>query len=740
VPTSEALRRYLEGKPIDPRIIAHAEALAEKHTFFHWPLEFPEVFARGGFDVVLSNPPWERIKLEEKQFFAAWDSEEARQIAKAPNKAAREKLIVALEEKDPDLWREYQEAKHFADALGKFLRVSGRFPLTARGDINTYSVFAELGRSLINERGRTGMVLPTGIATDDTNKHFFADLVESGQLGSLFDFENREKLFPAVDSRQKFSLVTLRGREANGDRGRVASGERRVAKDHSLLPTRHSQFAFFCTRTEHLRDPRRVFTLLPKDIARINPNTRTCPIFRTRQDAELTKDIYERVPVLVNEATGENPWGISFLRMFDMANDSHLFRTREELEEAGYELVGNRFVKWVSGGRRVASSSEPLATRDSPLAEVWLPLYEAKMIWHYDHRFGTYTGVNSRSSTHLPTPKAAQYADPSFVIHPWYWVRKSDVEERLGAWKRNWLLGFRDVTNATNERTAIFSLLPRVGVGNKIPLWLLKVNEAPLVASLLADTCSLVFDYFARQKIGGTTMNFFYVKQFPVLPPTVFTEEDLLFIVPRVLELTYTSWDIKPFADDVWRESVDTLRAAIRRQWEENRAATGGNSFELPDWAEAYPEVTPADPSILESSGGERVASSSEPLVTRYSPLAVRHSPHCPLPPFKWDESRRARLRAELDAYYARLYGLTRKQLRYILDPADLTERELEDILDPWEEVRDPLDPEAYAERVRKSTFPGETFRVLKEKELRQFGEYRTRRLVLEAWERQNWR
>ncbi|MGQ9614544.1 MAG: hypothetical protein ACUVSL_17425 [Chloroflexus sp.] len=107
-----------------------------------------------------------------------------------------------------------------------------------------------------------------------------------------------------------------------------------------------------------------------------------------------------------------------------------------------------------------------------------------------------------------------------------------------------------------------------------------------------------------------------------------------------------------------------------------------------------------------------------------------------PIPPFRWDEERRAILRAELDAYYARLYGLTRKQLRYILDPADLTPRELADILDPWEEVRDPLDPTGYAARVAQSDFPGETFRVLKEKEQRQYGEYRTRRLVLEAWER----
>jgi hypothetical protein len=173
-----------------------------------------------------------------------------------------------------------------------------------------------------------------------------------------------------------------------------------------------------------------------------------------------------------------------------------------------------------------------------------------------------------------------------------------------------------------------------------------------------------------------------------------------------VLELIYTAWDIKPFADDVWREADEALREAIRKQWEENAAETGGNLWEPPVWVVAYPEIE-TDP-----------------------------NKGIPLPPFKWHEERRARLRAELDAYYARLYGLTRKQLRYILDPADLTPRELEDILDPWEEVTDPLDPAAYAARAAASDFPGETFRVLRDNELKQYGEYRTRRLVLEAWNR----
>jgi hypothetical protein len=637
-----------------PELLGRVEALAHRLRFFHWPLEFPDVFAQGGFDVVLCNPPWERIKLQEEEFFATRDKE----IANAPNKAARQRLIHELPTRNPKLWDEYQQALHDADALSKFLRRSNRFPLTARGDINTYSVFAELFTALVNDRGRVGVVLPTGIATDATNQQFFRHLVDTGRLVSLYDFENREKLFPAVDSRYKFSLLTLSGR-----------------------PAGQSEFAFFLTRTEQMGDPQRRFTLAPEDLALLNPNTRTCPVFRTRQDAELTKAVYRRVPVLVNEISGENPWGVRFLRMLDMANDSHLFRTREELEKAGYRQVGNRFLPPAEG------------------EGLYLPLYEAKMIWHYDHRFGTYAGVASRSDTHLPTPTPEDHADPAFVVQPWYWVPAEEVEARLGNWQRGWLLGWRDVTNATNERTAIFSLLPRVGVGHTMPILLADEATALEMCALLTNLNSLVFDWPLRQKIGGMHLTFFTLRQLPVLPPRAYTPEDLGFIVPRVLELVYTAWDIKPFADDVWREAGEGLRARIRRQWEENAAETGGHRWQPPEWAEIAPDGIP-------------------------------------LPPFRWDEDRRARLRAELDAYYARLYGLTRKQLRYILDPADLTEKELADILDPWEEVADPLDPRGYAERCAKSTFPGETFRVLKEKEMRQFGEYRTRRLVLEAWER----
>lgn len=622
--------------------------LLERHRPFHWWLEFPEVFAQGGFDVVVGNPPWEQVELREEEFFAGHDPE----IARAEG-ARRKKLIEELKETNPDLWGAYQQAQRDYTHTRAFLRNSGLYPLTGQGRVNTYAVFAERARSLLKKGGRMGLIVPTGIATDNTTKDFFVEVVEKGELVAFYDFQNRKRLFPAVVTLQRFAVFVLQ-------RG-------------AGIP--HLRLAFFCYTPDEV--PSKTLTLTPEAIARVNPNTRTLPTFRTRQDAELTLFIYERVPVLVNERTGENPWGVRFKR--------GLFRTREELEKEGFQLVGNRFVK------------------DS---EVYLPLYEAKMIWLYDHRYGTYEGVEGRSSTKLPKLGDAQHADPAFLAQPRYWVPAKEVEARLEDWGRGWLLGFRRIARSTDERTAIFSFLPRVEAGDVLPIML---GLSALGAVLLAGaTSAIAFDFVVRQKIGGVHLDFHYAKQLPVLPPYTYTPEHLLFIVPRVLELVYTAWDIKPFADDVWQEADGALRDAIRGQWEENKAHAGGHPWAPPPWVTAYPGIE-TDP-----------------------------QKGIPLSPFKWDEARRARLRAELDAYYAHLYGLGRKQLRYILDPADLTERELKDLLSPEEEVENPLDKEGYQKRVasKGEDFPHETFRVLKEKELRAYGEYRTRRLVLEAWNR----
>ena len=273
----------------------------------------------------------------------------------------------------------------------------------------------------------------------------------------------------------------------------------------------------------------------------MNPNTGTCPIFRSKRDAEINKAIYRRVPVLIREGDSEvNPWGISFLRMLDMANDSGLFRTREELEGDGWVLDGNDFRRG---------------------EETYLPLYEAKMVHHFDHRFGTYEGQTDSQANQgkLPELDDAQHSDPDHISLPWYWVPRAEVEQRLcDRWDRGWLLGWRDICRNTDTRTVIPSLVPRVGIGHTFPLALPVVDDWSLGAALYANLTTYALDYIARQKIGGTHVTYGLIKQFPVFSPEVYRHPlgwgpeipAYDWLLPRILELTYTAWDLEPFARD----------------------------------------------------------------------------------------------------------------------------------------------------------------------------------------------
>lgn len=501
------------------------EELARRYSFFHWYLAFPSVFEQehhpeneeqgwsGGFDVVIGNPPWERVKLQEKEWFAS----RVPAIAAAAKADERKRLIADLVREDPAIFEAYEFDLRKAEGESHVLRSSGMYPLCGVGDVNTYAVFAECASNLLSTSGRTGIILPTGIATDHSTKDFFASLAERGRLKNLFSFENEDRVFPAVHHAFKFCLLTSAGGDSRDD----------------------AVFVWFARRASQVHDPARRFTLTPDEIALLNPNSRTCPIFRSSRDAEINKKIYTRVPVLwIEGPPEENPWRLQFLRHFDMSNDSGLFRTREELLGQGGRLEGNRF--------RVDS-------------QVYLPLYEAKMLHHFDHRFGTYEGQTEAQAAmgKLPETTEEQHADPDFTVIPRYWVQECEVVSRLqDRWDREWFLAFRDICRNTDQRTVIASILPRVAVGNKAPLLLVKA-EPIQVQCLYANLCALVFDYTARQKLGGTTLNYFYLKQFPVLAPPVFDERLALtagdwksWISTRVIELQYTSRDMTPFAYD----------------------------------------------------------------------------------------------------------------------------------------------------------------------------------------------
>ena len=206
-------------------------------------------------------------------------------------------------------------------------------------------MFAERFAAFAAPVGRLGFIIPTAIATGASGQYLFGDFTERGAVASLYDFENRKPLFVGVDSRQKFCLLSLVGK---AQREPVA------------------RFAFFLLDTPNLDDVGRVFGLSPAEIALINPNTGTLPIFRNRRAADLTAAIYHRFPVLWDETKRDgNAWGITVKRLFDMTDDSDLFRTREALEADGWHLHGNVFTR---SGERM------------------LPLYEAKMVDFYNHR------------------------------------------------------------------------------------------------------------------------------------------------------------------------------------------------------------------------------------------------------------------------------------------------------------------------------------------------------------------
>ena len=628
-PTYGEFQRLRDEGPeaLPPEALKQIEVLAEQYRFFHWHLEFPDVFgttddgrqptgaehppsAGGrpsavGFDVALGNPPWERIKLQEKEFFA----EREHAIAEARTAAERSKLIRALPQANPALHAAYAAALRGSEATAHFLRTCGRFPLTSGGDVNTYAVFAELARQLLGSAGRAGIIVPLGIATDYTYRDFFADLVKSGQLVSFYDFENREGIFPGVHRNYNFALTTLIG---------------------DALPQSEAEFTFFMTQFDHLQDDRRRFALSGRDLALINPNTRTVPVFRTRRDAELTRKLYCAAPVLVSEETEENPWGVSFLRMFDMTNDSNLFCTREELEAEGFVLEGNRFV---CGD------------------EIFLPLYESKMMHQFDHRHGTFEGqtLEEVKKGYCAELTEQDYTTPSFLSMPRAWVAGGEVSQRTGPWgeKHYWFIGFRNVTRAVDRRTATFTVIPYCGAGNSVPVITFDFPDVPRLLAFLANVNSLSFDYVVRQKMGGINLNFFIVKQLPVLPPTRYTPDLLGFIVPRVVELTYTAWDLAPFAQDI-------LNEVGPEAWARWFADAPVHTSPPPAWAKA---ATPA--------------------------------------PFVWHEERRTHLRAELDGLYAHLYGLTREELAYVLD----------------------------------------TFPIVRRKDEGRYGEYRTKRMVLENYD-----
>ncbi|MGF1454964.1 MAG: Eco57I restriction-modification methylase domain-containing protein [Alphaproteobacteria bacterium] len=338
------------------QIFAQARTLIAEENFLNWQVTFPGIWSdweedelTGGFHAVIGNPPWDRMKLQQVEWFA----ERRPEIAMAARAADRKKMIESLEKAGDPLAQDYAKASERAEAGTRMARRGGDYPLLSGGDLNLYSLFVERAMTVVKRNGLIGLLVPSGIASDKTAANFFKGVATEGRLKALYDFENRrtrydlKPFFEDVDSRFKFCAFVA-----------------------SPSPTEEAaRCAFFLQAVSELSDPDVCFSLSAEDFARVNPNTGTAPIFRSKRDADLTTIIYGNAVPLVDRSSGAEvkAWPVKYATMFHMTNDSGLFRTRKELEEqeSAYPLGGNIYGS-VSGN--------------------WVPLYVGRMIHQFDHR------------------------------------------------------------------------------------------------------------------------------------------------------------------------------------------------------------------------------------------------------------------------------------------------------------------------------------------------------------------
>lgn len=526
VPTTSDVWRALDDGQVWGPILGEAN-IARQARAFHWPLEFPDVMQRGGFDVVLGNPPWERVKLQEEEFFALRDAE----IATAKNAAARKRLIDILDETNPRLANEWQNALRSAATESHFMRESGRFPRGGVGDVNTYAVFTDHFWQLTKPTGYAGLIIPTGLVSGFTYRAFLGELLSTKSLVAFYGFENEDLIFPHITNKVKFGLLTMAGRD---------------------VKIEQPWFTAHIRQPSEIADPEKRYALTIDEIRAINPNTLNLPAFRWSRDAKVTAAIHIAAPILIEKdgnTVTANPWKASMATLFHMSGASEHFLDHSDIESKILRRHGALAI--LVDGRRV------------------YPLYEGKMYWHFDHRYGTYEAQTEKQANKgvLPRVTAAQHSDANYRVEPRYWVDEKLTDDVLAKEAiRNWFFSWRDV--GISERTVIGTIIPKTATGDKAPV--LFADQSPkLFAALSAVLGSLVVDYAVRQR--AMNIKFFVLEQAPVILPEQLEQEEswlgstpVDWLAPRVLELCYTNVELEAFARDFGYEGAPFI-------WHEDR-------------------------------------------------------------------------------------------------------------------------------------------------------------------------
>jgi hypothetical protein len=508
-------------------------ALAAEHRFFHWELEFPDVFARAGsgFDAVLGNPPWEIQKPNSKEYFSNLDP--LYRTYGKQEALRRQEELFALSERDERDWLVYSagykalanflssSADPFALGLGRGTKAlheewrrarssrSGyadpEHPFRHQGsaDVNTYKLFVELARGLLRPEGRLGLIVPSGLYTDKGSTDLRVQLLAHSRWRWLFGFENREKLFD-IDSRFKFCPVIV---EKGGETESIYAAFMRRDVDEWAVAER---IAVPYERAQ---------------IERFSPNTFSILEIRNRRDLEILEKIYANGILLGDQS--EDGWGIQYATEFHMTNDSKLFPPRPAWEEQGYR--GDEYGRWLLGDwrdRERGSPGDPDLARwdvepgvilsqdgtswihEDEIEDVALPLYEGRMIGQFDFSQKGWVSGKGRGAVWEEIPWERK------VIRPQYLMAASECSARevLGP-----KLPMMNITSATNSRTVIASLAKDWPCNHSLnPLRAVPASRLVPLTGLLN---SFVFDAQVRARLGGLNLSFFILDEVSVARP-----------------------------------------------------------------------------------------------------------------------------------------------------------------------------------------------------------------------------
>ena len=405
-------------------------------------------------------------------------------------------MIAGLRESDPALFQLWEDTSRHIEGEAHLMRSSGRFPLSAVDKFNLYAVFLELGSQVYGDTGDVGLIVKAGYISDSLCAALFANTLREKQLVAVAEFENRRKLFPAVDSRERFALVTL--------------GHNAAVADFCFDNLTVGDLAL---RDRHIR-------MSYDDIVRLSPNTKNCPKFSDARQFRVTRRCYDRFRPLHTLKPDDNPWGVSIDRYINVSDFSDSILLAAEFDD---------------GGPLGFAVSRPL-----------VPLYEGKLFYQFDHRYASYSVSGNDVSCTEVSDKTPERRVAFYRFIPTEIATRRNP--RLGTGGS--VLVARDITNRTNERGVIAAVIPENITDYTVRVIQLDETTGRRQLALLSILNSCVFDYLARQRIGGTHLSNYVLEQVPAPAPNDLPSSVWDFVVPRAIELTYTGRDLEAFAAD----------------------------------------------------------------------------------------------------------------------------------------------------------------------------------------------